>query len=187
MAANIQQLHEQCEELRVQCEEERLQRRNDRARDDAAAGPPLTAHDRFCRDAAREQEDMTWGYIYSQHIMLLEDEIRTLTAAQEASSRRRPAEWDVAASHASSRRRVAERDGAAAQRNGAAAQEDAPVDEDAPVHEDATFECRLCFEVSTDNHALVPCGHYNLCESCVRRVQVCPFCRDDFTSRLKLH
>ena len=179
MAANIQQLHAQCEELRAQCEEERLQRRHDRARDDAA-GPPPTAHDRFCRDAARAQEDMAWNWEYRQHIMVIEGEIRRLAAAQEdASSRRRPAEWDVAASHASSRRRVAER-------NGAAAQEDAPV-EDAPVHEDATFECRLCLEVSTDNHALVPCGHYNLCESCVGRVQVCPFCRDDFTSRLKLH
>ena len=187
MAANIQQLHEQCEELRAQREEERLQRKHDRARDDSVAGPPLTAYDRFSRDAERAAEDMHWGSIYTQHIMLIEAEIRTLTAAQEASSRRRPAEWDVAASHASSRRRVAERDGAAAQRNGAAAQEDAPVDEDAPVHEDATFECRLCLEESTDNYALVPCGHYNLCESCVRRVQECPFCRDDFTSRLKLH
>ena len=43
------------------------------------------------------------------------------------------------------------------------------------------FECRICCELKTDNMALVPCGHCNLCRDCLNTLfevpNRCPFCR----------
>ena len=43
------------------------------------------------------------------------------------------------------------------------------------------FECRLCNELKTDNMALIPCGHCNLCRECLKTWfdihKTCPFCR----------
>ena len=53
------------------------------------------------------------------------------------------------------------------------------------------FECRLCNHLKTDNMALVPCGHCNLCRDCLKKWfdihKTCPLCRGIPKGTVKLY
>jgi len=49
-------------------------------------------------------------------------------------------------------------------------------------------ECAICFEEITEQHALIPCGHSDLCALCAIRIidTPCPFCRRTITGEMKI-
>ena len=42
--------------------------------------------------------------------------------------------------------------------------------------QDAQSECVICFNVSSDLVALLPCGHLCVCQGCARCLSQCPLC-----------
>jgi C3HC4-type zinc finger (RING finger) protein len=52
------------------------------------------------------------------------------------------------------------------------------------VFEDTEMdECIVCL-VSPKKFILVPCGHYSLCDECVRALNKCPLCRASIASKI---
>src|SRR3989304_8577523 len=49
-------------------------------------------------------------------------------------------------------------------------------------------ECAICCEEITEQHALIPCGHSDLCALCAIRTieHPCPFCRITITGEMKI-
>lgn len=44
-------------------------------------------------------------------------------------------------------------------------------------------DCIICLEVKKSK-ILVPCGHYCLCNNCSNKIDKCPICRSNITSRI---
>lgn len=55
--------------------------------------------------------------------------------------------------------------------------------------EKETIDCSICFDIITEYHALVPCGHMSLCTSCYKQQNVikCPICRKNIEQRIKIY
>lgn len=50
-------------------------------------------------------------------------------------------------------------------------------------------ECSICMVILTEKHALVPCGHTNICSECYANLDDhrCPICRTNIANRIKLY
>ncbi len=49
-------------------------------------------------------------------------------------------------------------------------------------------DCKVCFDKLTDSNqsVLVPCGHSNICSTCVEKLDLCPICRAKINIRQKI-
>lgn len=48
-------------------------------------------------------------------------------------------------------------------------------------------ECMICFEEITRKVALVPCGHSQYCEYCVKLIEKCAECRSNIRERIRIY
>ena len=55
-----------------------------------------------------------------------------------------------------------------------------------PSVEAALITCNICTHESSENYALVPCGHCNFCKTCVDKMDKCPYGCPKLTQRMKL-
>lgn len=47
-------------------------------------------------------------------------------------------------------------------------------------------DCAVCFNQIATRYAMVPCGHTNVCDKCLKTVNKCPICNVGITSNIKL-
>jgi hypothetical protein len=47
--------------------------------------------------------------------------------------------------------------------------------------------CSVCLESIIERYAITPCGHTQICHSCLEQLTNCPICRGDKTSILKIY
>tara|TARA_R100001163_G_C5068064_1_gene207778 strand:+ start:783 stop:1622 length:840 start_codon:yes stop_codon:yes gene_type:complete len=48
------------------------------------------------------------------------------------------------------------------------------------------FECCVCLEKILQRFTLIPCGHTNVCENCIDKLEKCPNCRIILTDTMKI-
>lgn len=48
-------------------------------------------------------------------------------------------------------------------------------------------ECCICLQDIKGHVALIPCGHTQFCEECIRKQKICPLCKKEITNILKIY
>jgi hypothetical protein len=59
-------------------------------------------------------------------------------------------------------------------------------EKDSSQEDDEAISCVVCMD-SKRTHAIIPCGHYCLCENCINIVNTCPMCNGPKTSSIKVY
>ena len=49
------------------------------------------------------------------------------------------------------------------------------------------MKCVICFKKTEKNRALVPCGHRQYCNNCIKKIKTCSLCRKDISSIISLY
>mgnify|MGYP006375016653 CR=1 FL=1 len=55
------------------------------------------------------------------------------------------------------------------------------------ISEDPDHQCCVCFEPTSRNQVLSPCGHTQYCDTCIDKINVCALCRANITGRIRIH